>query len=142
MSQLLHHLIFDTGVWRSLAVSEFSLLLKIEQLIASGKVKIVVPETVRVEWDRVKKNIPKQIIAEIVKARKSAISLFSLVDGLEVGISDQIQSIKPEHTGAEISAKRIEAVEAIIDSENTIRIVASEQMKALAIEHAMRKNEP
>ncbi len=139
----MHHLIVDTCVWFDLAVSEFSLVAKLARLIAADKVTIVLPELIRNEWNHCKKKIVEQITRGITDARRSAITLTTLLDETDLTeISDRISSVDPVSMGADIGTQRIQAIEKILDSDSTIWVPASSQTNASAIAHALQKKAP
>ena len=136
-------MILDTCVWVDLAVSEFSLVAKLARLIDDGKASIVIPELVRTEWDGCKMTIAKQIANEVVEARRSAMRFVSFMDEIEpTGLSTHVSSADPMSMGQQIAAHRIAAIEAILNSDATIRVPVSAQAETLAIRHALEKKAP
>ncbi|MEW4490515.1 PIN domain-containing protein [Thalassoglobus sp. JC818] len=139
----LHYLILDTCVWVDLAVFEVNLIAKLAKLVDDGKATVVLPELIRSEWDGCKRKIVDQITNQVVESRRSALQFQSFVaEGDSNTVPDQISSVDPKALGAKIAAKRIVAIERILDSDETIGVSVSSNSRSLAIHHALEKKAP
>lgn len=139
----MYHLFLDTCVWIDLAVNQDSLIPKLFKLIEDSKVRIVVPELVKQEWDSNKKKIISQITKKIVDAQRSSITYLSFIEKSEYeDFRAFISSANPQTMGKNLAEDRIQRIESIINSESSLRIPISDSGKVIAIEHALQKKAP
>ena len=139
----MHYLVIDTCVWVDLAVSEFSLVEKLFQLVDTKKVRVVLPEVVKDEWNRCRAKVSRQVTTEIKKTRSAAIEIASFLQGSHIReLSSMISVIDPMSKGKQISAQRIKAIEEIMEASSTIAVQISLQVKLQAVAYALDKKAP
>ncbi len=139
----MYHLFIDTCVWIDLAVTQDSLIPKLLRLIESGKVKIVVPELVKREWDRNLGKIISQITKKVVDLRRSSITYLSFIEKSEhEDFRAYLTSVNPQIMGKNLAENRIQKIESILDSESSLRIPTSTLSKDIAVDYALQKKAP
>lgn len=143
----MYSIILDTCTWIYLANETYDpqLLEKLQKLVVSGKVRIIIPETVFDEWNRNKDDaVIKKIMTRYEQQIKNAETIAKHLDSEDAASFKSItQKFKKDKINIKnIALTRIGIVETMFDHPTTISVSITDEVKIRATQLALEKKAP
>jgi hypothetical protein len=140
----MYYLIVDTCAWIDLCKKFPELQEKIVSLVDRNKVKLILPSTIVIEWNRQKSKILEERIQSVRGMIKNAKSLSEYLDPEAAntfkGILDRFQERKDKVE--KVASTGIQYIERLFTHTSTIILEITDTAKLQAVDYALAKKAP